>query len=225
MRQNLRVRYSAELYDHYTAEYVSPWDQIMIVRAKEELKKGLPDGVILDVGVGTAQLLCKLAAEPEFIDKPFLATDLFEDMLELAQVTVDKFGQTGRVIVEKADVHELPYPDDHAALVISRSTIHHWAKPDVAFKEIFRVLKKGGVAIIHDMRRDANPEALQLFHEERARGGIPPTILEEKYTVAEVQDFVKKADLESYIKIHVAEKGPNSLGYEVRIQKPYDFQG
>jgi len=44
-----------------------------------------------------------------------------------------------RIRLEQCDVHQMPQPDETADLIVSRSTIHHWADPPQAFREVFRL--------------------------------------------------------------------------------------
>jgi len=45
-------------------------------------------------------------------------------------------------------VHALPLPDDDIRLVVSRGSIPFWDDHATAFREIYRVLKPGGVAFV-----------------------------------------------------------------------------
>ena len=95
--------------------------------------------------------------------------------------------------IDRADVHQMPYSDESADFIISRSTIHHWADPVKAFQEIYRLLTPGGVAIIHEPRRDPHPKALADFNAARAAVGVEPARMDEKFTPTEVKGFLKKA--------------------------------
>ena len=49
-----------------------------------------------------------------------------------------------QITFEQADAEHLPFDDDTFDAVVSSFVVHHLARPDVAFKEINRVLKPGG---------------------------------------------------------------------------------
>jgi ubiquinone/menaquinone biosynthesis C-methylase UbiE len=100
-----------------------------------------------------------------------------------------------RIRLEQCDVHQMPQPDETADLIVSRSTIHHWADPPQAFREVFRLLKQGGVVIIHESRRDPAPAALAEFNRLRSDQGIEPARMDEKSTSAEVRQFLSEAGL------------------------------
>lgn len=216
-RENLHVHYSAESYDKYTEGFVQVYDEGMVKRLLQEgADRG---GVLLDVGTGTARLLIKMAAVPAFAGLRLVGIDYYQDMVDEAMKAVALEQLEGRVEVLQADAHHLPFPDGFADFVISRSTIHHWADPVQALKEVYRVLKPGGVALIHDVRRDPAPEVLAQFNEQRRLAGVEPARLEEKYTAAEVEAFLEEAGLQQHATVEAATRGPGALGFEVRITK------
>ncbi len=220
MRDNMPVHYSAEQYDQYTQHSVDVYDAAMIRRIllEDRLRRRQPR-TLLDIGTGTAQLLVKIAALPKLRHYELIGTDFFEDMVQQARLTVKRCELESRITIEQCDVHTLPYTDEFADFVISRSTIHHWADPAKAFQEIYRVLKPGGVAIIHEPRRNPHPAALAEFNRRRSELGVEPARMDEKYTPAEVRQFVNRAGIGNQTIISAPRRGPASLGFEVRISK------
>lgn len=140
-------------------------------------------------------------------------------MVDKARETVKQNGLENRIDIVYADVHNMPLSDCYADLVLSRSTVHHWADPVKAFQEIYRILKPGGVAIIHDIRRDPPAEVVAEFNRRRQEAGIVPTNLEEKYTPQEVEGRLQAAGLADHATIIAPKSGPESLGFELRISK------
>src|ERR1051326_8962624 len=220
MRDNLHVAMSAREYHDYTSGSMGPWDELLIGRLNSEYKPPPPARTIVDVGTGTAVLPIKLAAIPKFDGAFFVGTDLFLDMVETAREAVHAVGLSDRIRVDQCDVHAMPYEDDWADYVISRSTVHHWADPVQAFREIFRILRPGGIALIHAPRRDPNPTFLEDVNRRRRAAGFEPNDLSEKYTAAEAGEFLAAAQIRAYSKITAPEQGPASMGFEVRIEKP-----
>lgn len=219
-RENLHVHYSAEDYDRYARTGVEAYDDGMIRRVLQEqriMRCAAPK--LVDVGTGTAQLLIRMAEDARFKSFELIGTDYFQDMLDTAAEAVAEAGHTDRIRLQQNDVHDLPYEQEFCDMVISRSTIHHWENPVRAFEEIFRVLRKDGVAIIHEPRRDPAPEVLAEFNRKRAELGIENARMDEKYTPGEVQEFLNQAGLQRYAVINAPPKGPSSMGFEVRIAR------
>ncbi len=219
MRADLRSQGTAAQYDEYTAHFVDVFDSILVERVKQEAPGNGDPGVLLDVGTGTARVLVRLAGEPELDHLSLIGVDLYEDMVSQARLTIREMGLEGRIRVDQGDVHDLPYETESVDIVISRSTIHHWRDPVLALKEVFRVLSPGGVAVIHEVRRNPPEEELEVFNRQRARAGLGPTVLEEKYTPEEVVDFLQQAGLEDRYSIVAPSSGPGAMGFELRLQK------
>jgi len=218
-KHEAHVRYSAKDYDDYTAKSVGKFDALLADRIVEEAA-GRAGLTLLDIGTGTARLLVYLARIAALDNMRLIGTDVFEDMVESARDTVRAEGLADRIRLAVDDVHAMAVADGSVDVIISRSTIHHWSNPVLAFQEIFRVLRAGGIAIIHDVRRDPAPEAIAEFNRLRAEAGIGPSFLDEKFTVAEVEQFVRDAGLSEHARVLAATKGFAALGYALEIRKP-----
>ena len=218
-KTDLRVRCSAAAYDAYTADHVLPYDLLLIERLASEFgRHARPDGLVVDVGTGTAQLLVRMAREPRFASLQFLGIDHFDDMVEQARASIHSAGLSQRIHVVQGDAHEVPLPSSSAEFVISRSTLHHWRDPVTAIREIDRILKPGGVAIIHDVRRDASDEALEAFNAQRLSIGLTPCNTAEKYTADEIRQMLRSAGVAARALVFAPRSGAAALGFELRIE-------
>lgn len=104
------------------------------------------DGMrILDAGCGGG------AAIREMLD---LSKGSFVDGVDYSEVSVEKSKQTNaafagsRVSIQQADIASLPFSAGTFDLVTAVETVYFWPHIDQAFKEIFRVLKSGGIFCI-----------------------------------------------------------------------------
>jgi ubiquinone/menaquinone biosynthesis C-methylase UbiE len=217
MRDNIPVKYSPEKYDEYTARFLEVYDQLIIDALAREYHRRSEAPVLLDIATGTAQVPIKICARPEFDGLKITGLDFFEDMLEQARKTVREHGLSDRIEIVYGDAHKMPIADKSVDFIISRSTIHHWANPVAVFREIHRVLKPNGIALVHDIRRDPNPQVLAEFNHRRAQCGVPPCNIEEKYTVAEVERMLVQADIGHCAKVLAWDEGPAALGFELRV--------
>ncbi len=219
-KHEAHVRYTADAYDTYTAQFVSRFDDVLAERVLEEAIPRMPGATLLDVGTGTARILVHLARMRNLSGLRLVGSDVFEDMIRRAEQTVAEAGFADRIELRIDDVHTMQLPDGFADIVISRSTIHHWKDPRKALREIFRVLKPGGIAMIHDVRRDPAPEAIEEFNRLRAEAGIGPSFLDEKFTAAEVRGMLADAGLADYAQVYRPERGLMALGFAVEMHKP-----
>ena len=74
--------------------------------------------------------------------------DIEPEIIEVAKENVSEAGFKERIRFVTGDVHNMPLPDNFADLIISRGSIPFWRDRVRAFKEIYRVLKPGGVTFI-----------------------------------------------------------------------------
>ena len=99
----------------------------------------------MDLGCGGGYLGLALARISE------LETILFDesqDMLKLAQEYIGQSGLESRVKTLLGDVHEIPLADESVNLAVSRGSMFFWEDRVQAFREIYRVLAVGGMAMI-----------------------------------------------------------------------------
>ena len=75
--------------------------------------------------------------------------DIEPEALELAGQYAKECGiPDSRIHWACADVHSLPFPDNSFDLVVSRGSIPFWRDHRLAAREIMRVLRPGGVALV-----------------------------------------------------------------------------
>jgi SAM-dependent methyltransferase len=117
------------------------WEEQVLPRLVEWL--GKVSGPVLDVGCGVGHLGRVLTAAGRD-DIELVGIDFQSELL--AEAT------TGYVGLIEGDVHCLPIRDSEFAAVIASNSLHHFAEPDVAMREITRVLRPGGQFVGHDPR-------------------------------------------------------------------------
>jgi len=106
---------------------------------------GLPEdfsGKMLEVPVGTGVLTM-----PVYRTLPqanIICLDYSSDMMASAQKRAETLGLTN-VRFRQGDVGQLPFDDSSFNLVLSLNGFHAFPDKDAAFREIFRVLKPGGI--------------------------------------------------------------------------------
>ncbi|HYL34624.1 MAG TPA: class I SAM-dependent methyltransferase [Bryobacteraceae bacterium] len=206
-------------YDCYTKTFVSAYDTLMIRRLAQECRHVERRLELLDIGTGTARLLLQIAATGQFTSAALIGLEYFSDMAGQAWSNVLNSGLRQRIQIVQGDAHALPFDDNSFDIVVSRSTIHHFADPVRAIRETYRVLRSEGVAIIHEVRRDAPAVVVHRFNTSRAAAGIGNSTKADKYTVQQLQEFVSYAGIADESTLRIASAGYASLGMELRIKK------
>ncbi|WP_254059036.1 class I SAM-dependent methyltransferase [Methanogenium sp. MK-MG] len=108
-------------------------------------KSGITKGTCIDLGSGPASLAIAVAQQS---DLSVIALDYSDDMHESASRNIKEAGLSERIRLLCGDVHAMPLDDDSADLIISRGSMFFWNDIHTAFREIYRVLKPGGMTYI-----------------------------------------------------------------------------
>jgi SAM-dependent methyltransferase len=126
-------------------------------------------GIGIDVGSGPGTLIVELCKRTEL---HWINADInphfFPHFFRLAE----ERGVGGRVSAIYADAKALPFRNDYADVIVSRGSYHFWGDRKKGFREIYRVLKPGGIAFIGR----GLPRSLPLETAKRIRatqGGGP----------------------------------------------------
>ncbi len=103
------------------------------------------DGICIDVGCGTGNLDVELARRSNL---KIIGLDIDPDMRPLFEKRIREAGLADRVRFVVGDAQKMPFPDDHADVIVSRGTLVFI--PDLAkcLREVDRVLKPTGVAFL-----------------------------------------------------------------------------
>ena len=122
-------------------------------------------GKLLDVACGPGLMTAALALQAISV----VAFDATEEMLKKARARCAKIG-LNNVTFKSGDAENLPFNDDEFDGVVTRLAIHHFANPQRALDEMFRVLRPGGVAVIVDVVSSEDRDESKLHNAiERLR--------------------------------------------------------
>ncbi|CAA9202062.1 class I SAM-dependent methyltransferase [Flavobacterium collinsii] len=218
-QNNIRNIMPALEYEAYTSTFLKPWDDMFLKRCKKNAPVSTEKPTLLDVGTGTGVLLERLYETPGFENYTFIGIDYYEDNVIEANDKFTERGLSDRISVKEGDAHYLDFESETFDMVISRATLHHLVDPVKALQEKYRVLKPNGICLIHDMKRDVSEEVLAEFNALRKKANYPPTVVSEKYTVKEIEEFLEQAGLAHCSSVGSDTTGLSSLGYEVIIKK------
>ncbi|MFF5181835.1 class I SAM-dependent methyltransferase [Micromonospora sp. NPDC000316] len=170
------------------------WYLYPVLAARVARLAGGPFDVAVDMGTGPGLLTAYLARD---LARRVHAVDINPAMHELARSTCTRMGVVDRVEFDRCDVHRLPYPDNHADLVVSYSCFHHWADPVTGLRECFRILRPGGMMVIWDTdgSRKSAVERIARVVRDPAHLRFVTEAFDESYAPAEVSGMVAEAHL------------------------------
>lgn len=104
------------------------------------------EGKVLDIGCGGGKTLQVLSRK--YPKANFYGIDYSQTAIVTAIKLNEKKVREGNIVIEKANVSAIPYPDNYFKFVTAIRTHYFW--PDLAtdFREVYRVLAKYGSLII-----------------------------------------------------------------------------
>jgi ubiquinone/menaquinone biosynthesis C-methylase UbiE len=103
-------------------------------------------GHLLDVACGPGVVTAAIASTAASV----VALDATDEMLEKARVRCAT-AKLANVRFKRGDAEHLPFDEAQFDGVVTRSAVHHFANPQRALTEMFRVLRPGGTAVIVDV--------------------------------------------------------------------------
>ena len=101
---------------------------------------------VLDVGCGggrTIETLCAITPESHVY-----GIDYADGSVAVATAHNAGLIKAGRVVIQKASVSKLPFPDNTFDLVTAIETQYYWPDLEGDMREILRVLKPGGKLVV-----------------------------------------------------------------------------
>jgi len=129
--------------------------------AAQDVCSKLTSGRILDIGTGPGYLPIEIAKRSPNLE--VVGIDISSGMLKVANRNAIRMGLAKRVRFQFGYAEKLPFEDQYFNFVLSTISLHHWLNPADCTKEIYRVLRDDGEALIYEIRRDLDKEvALSL---------------------------------------------------------------
>jgi len=114
-------------------------------------------GHLLDVACGPGVVTAAIAPAAASV----VALDATDAMLEKARARCAR-AHLANVLFRRGDAEHLPFDEAHFDGVVTRLAVHHFADPQGALTEMFRVLRPGGTAVIVDVVSSEEPEKSNL---------------------------------------------------------------
>jgi ubiquinone/menaquinone biosynthesis C-methylase UbiE len=125
------------------------------------------EGGILDIGTGPGWLLVKLHHESPRLRLTGL--DASPSMVARARKNMAKAGLSEVIEMREGNASRLLFSNNSFDTVVSTGSIHHWKNPTAGLNEVYRVLKRGGYALMYDLASDTPASVLKETAREFGR--------------------------------------------------------
>ncbi len=149
---------------------------------------------LLDIGCGPGYLALEIAKRSNL---KVIGVDIDPEAVQIARRNAKEGKIIDQMTVEQGDVHQLRFADDTYDLIVSRGSFLFWENTYQAFREIYRVLKPGGVAFIGGgMGRAITPEQKEVIEQKVVQSGfrdrcklITPVMIHEMLESLQIQNY------------------------------------
>src|SRR5262245_15687957 len=151
----------ARWYARNTGRSMEPFRQE--ARAIAEQLPGGSD--VLEVAPGPGFLAIELARLGSY---RIVGLDISKSFVQIATENASKAGV--EVTFREGNASAMPLESGSFDLVYCRAAFKNFSEPVEALREMYRVLKPGGKAVIHDLRRDASGGDIKAAVKEMGLG-------------------------------------------------------
>ena len=182
------------------------------------MSSGLTPGCkILEIAPGPGYLAIELAKLGRY---EVTGMDISKTFVGIAKKNAETEGV--EVDFREGDAAHMPFEADTFDHIMCRAAFKNFSEPVMALKEMQRVLRPGGQALIIDLRKDTPPEAIDEYIGKVDRGAVNSFImkwtfrlmlLKRAYTREDFQQFIAQSGFRS------SEIQQKDLGFEITLVK------
>jgi ubiquinone/menaquinone biosynthesis C-methylase UbiE len=207
---------------------IARWYASLTKKAIEDFKKDArrmgeripPGGKVLEVAPGPGYFAIELA---KLGRHEVTGLDISKTFVEIARANASEAGVA--VDFRQGNASDMPFAAEAFDFVFCRAAFKNFRQPVQALREMHRVLKPGGQAVIIDLRRDASRDSLRQAINNMKLSAINALItkltfrfmlLKRAYTAREFENMIVKTDFLA------AEIDENLIGLEVTLKKGQD---
>ena len=176
-----------------------------------------PGGRVLEVAPGPGYFAIELARLGGYY---ITGLDISRTFVDIARKNAEEAGVD--VDFRQGNAAALPFADDSFDFLVCRAAFKNFTQPVRALEEMCRVLRKGGRALIIDLRRDASRESINQAGDDLKVGLVNSVIvkltfrfmlLKRAYTKGEFEQFVAQT---KFAGVRIQE---DPIGLEVALEK------
>jgi ubiquinone/menaquinone biosynthesis C-methylase UbiE len=167
---------------------------------KEYIAKGLSGGKALEIGPGPGYVGLEWLRACS--GSSLIGLEISLDMIKIAERNAREYDLQDRARYVKGNSMQMPFENDCFDCAFSNGSLHEWQEPALAFAEILRVLKPGGVFCVTDLRRNigllVKSFALANARPKGIRSGFMSS-LNASYTKPELDEIISDAHIKATV--------------------------
>ena len=172
---------------------------------------------VLEVAPGPGYFAIELA---KLGDYEIAGLDISETFVDIARANAAKAGV--RVDFRRGDASNMPFAHETFDFLLCRAAFKNFSEPKRALEEMYRVLKRGGQALIIDLRRDASRESIQQAVDGMNLGVVNAIITKLTFRFMLLKRAYTKGEFEELIsatKFHDVKFREDLTGIEILLAR------
>lgn len=154
----------ARRYDEFSREYRMGDFKEYASLAARHVGEG---GSVLEVATGPGYFCIELARSGNF---KITGLDISSDLVAIARKNARQ--ASVKVNFQQGNASAMQFPDEVFDLVFCSWAIKNFMEPKKVLNEIYRVLKRGGTALVVDLNRDATGQDWSRYASDRELKGM-----------------------------------------------------
>jgi ubiquinone/menaquinone biosynthesis C-methylase UbiE len=183
-------------------------------RVAEEIP---PNGDVLEVAPGPGYFAIELT---KLGDYRITGLDISQTFVDIARTNAAK--AEVQVDFQRGNASSMPFDDEAFDFLFCRAAFKNFTEPQRALREMCRVLRPGGRALIIDLRRDVTPKSIDEAVHSMHLGAVNSTLtkltfrfmlIKRAYTKPEFEQFISETEFDD---VQIRE---NAIGLEVLLSK------
>ncbi len=176
-----------------------------------------PGGSVLEVAPGPGFLSVEIARSGKY---HVAGVDISKTFVEIERANAQAAGV--EIDFRQGDASNLPFDDASFDFVICTAAFKNFTRPVQALREMYRVLRPQGRALVIDLRRDAsraeidrevNGMGLNRINTQLTKWTFSTMLLKSAYTEQQMREFLAEAGL---AKSRIVSSG---IGFEIWLDK------
>jgi ubiquinone/menaquinone biosynthesis C-methylase UbiE len=197
-----------------TPEQYKSWAKMVAENIAEGSK-------VLEVAPGPGFLAIELAKRGKYT---ITGLDISKTFVEIAQKNAVEAGVGDAIGFRQGNAAHMPFDDEMFDFIISTAAFKNFADPVGALREMYRVLKENGKAVIIDMRRDASDKAISDSVKSLGLGRMDSLMMKwtfkyglkrTAYTKNQFKEFISKTQFRKYY----IRDSEDLMGFEIWLEK------